>query len=194
MLCVIVERTALRKRLDHATGHLEAPVAVVDLAAFDANAAALADRAAGKPIRVASKSVRCRALLERVLTRPGWRGVMAYTLPEAIWLVRSGVTDDVLVAYPTVDRRAIGELGKDPHLAAAITLMVDHLGHVDLIDDVMAPGQRAELRLCIDLDASWRPRRAGCTSAYAARPCTRPRRPARSPRNWSPAGGSGWSD
>jgi D-serine deaminase-like pyridoxal phosphate-dependent protein len=154
---VIVERTALRKRLDHATAHLETPIAVVDLAAFDANAAALAARSAGKPIRVASKSVRCRALLERVLARPGWHGVMAYTLPEAIWLVRSGVTDDVLVAYPTVDRRAIGELGKDPDLAAAITVMVDHPGHVDLMDDVMPPDQRAELRLCIDLDASWRP-------------------------------------
>ena len=28
---------------------------------------------------------------------------MAYTLPEAIWLVRAGVTDDVLVGVP--DRR-----------------------------------------------------------------------------------------
>ena len=39
---------------------------------------------------------------------------MAYTLPEAIWLVRDGVTDDVLVAYPTVDRTAIAELAADP--------------------------------------------------------------------------------
>ena len=68
--------------------------------AFDANAAALADRAAGKPIRVASKSVRCRELLSRVLARPGWHGVMAFTLPEAIWLVRAGVSDDVLVGVP----------------------------------------------------------------------------------------------
>ena len=65
--------------------------------------------------------MRCRALLDRVLARPGWHGVMAYTLPEAIWLVRSGVTDDVLVAYPTVDRAAIAELATDAELAAAIT-------------------------------------------------------------------------
>ena len=43
---------------------------MVDLAAFDANAAALAGRAGGKPLRVASKSVRCRELLSRVLARP----------------------------------------------------------------------------------------------------------------------------
>ena len=154
---MIAERSALQKRLDRATAHLETPVAAVDLAAFDTNAAALSARSGGKPIRVASKSVRCRALLERVLARPGWHGVMAYTLPEAIWLVRSGVSDDVLVAYPSVDRSAIAELTTDPALAAAITLVVDNMSHLDLIDAVTAPEVRPQVRLCLELDASWRP-------------------------------------
>jgi D-serine deaminase-like pyridoxal phosphate-dependent protein len=154
---VIAERTATQKRLDRATAHLETPLAVVDLRAFDDNAAALTARARGKSIRVASKSVRCRALLERALARPGWHGVMAYTLPEAIWLVRSGVTDDVLVAYPSVDRTAIRTLTADPAAAAAITLMVDHPAHLDLIDAVTAPGGRPPIRICLELDASWRP-------------------------------------
>jgi D-serine deaminase-like pyridoxal phosphate-dependent protein len=178
---VIAERSALQKRLDRATAHLETPLAVVDLDAFDDNAAALTARANGKPIRVASKSVRCRALLRRVLARPGWHGVMAYTLAEAIWLVQSGVTDDVLVAYPSVDRSAVAELTADGDLAAAITLMVDSPAHLDLIDAVTAPGDRPELRICIELDASWRPgpfhvgvRRspihsAGQAGAFAAR-------------------------
>ena len=152
-----VDRTALQKRLDQATGHLDTPVAAVDLAAFDDNAAQLTARAGGKPIRVASKSVRCRTLLERVLSRPGWHGVMAYTLPEAIWLVREGLTDDVLVAYPTADRGAIRELTADPKLAAAIAIMVDHPAHLDLVDQVTSPGGRPDVRLCIDLDASWKP-------------------------------------
>ena len=147
----------LLERLDRATAHLETPIAVVDLAAFDANAAASERRAAGKPIRVASKSVRCRTLLERVLARPGWHGVMSYTLPEAIWLVRAGLTDDVLVAYPTADRSAIAELAKDADLAAAVTLMVDHPAHLDLVDQVRPPGDRPDIRLCLELDASWRP-------------------------------------
>ena len=154
---VNVERAALRDRLDRATAHLETPLAVVDLAAFDANAAALTQRAAGRPIRVASKSVRCRTLLSRVLARPGWRGVMANTLPEAIWLVREGVTDDVLVAYPTVDRQALAELSKDPALAGAISIMVDSVAHLDVVDAVLPPGQRHDVRVCLDLDASWRP-------------------------------------
>ncbi|MDG4778717.1 amino acid deaminase/aldolase [Micromonospora sp. WMMD961] len=152
-----IESDKLRERLDRATAHLDPPYAVVDLTAFDANSAALAERAAGKPVRLASKSVRSRELITRALTRPGWRGIMAFTLPEAIWLVRAGVSDDVLVAYPSADRAALTELAADPTLAAAITLMIDGTGQVDLIDAVRAPGQRAELRLCLDLDASWRP-------------------------------------
>ncbi|WP_433793086.1 amino acid deaminase/aldolase [Actinoplanes sp. CA-252034] len=154
---MLTDRISLRERLDKATGHLETPIAVIDLAAFDDNAERLAARAGDKPIRVASKSVRCRTLLERVLSRPGWHGVMAYTLPEALWLVRSGVTDDVLVAYPTVDRAGLRELTTHPELAAAITLMVDHPAHLDVVDQVAAPGARPAVRLCIDLDASWRP-------------------------------------
>jgi D-serine deaminase-like pyridoxal phosphate-dependent protein len=153
----MVDRDNLRKRLDRATGHLETPVAAVDLAAFDDNAAQLVARAGGTPLRVASKSVRCRTLLERVLAMPGWHGVMAYTLREAIWLVRSGVTDDVLVAYPTVDRTAIRELASDEKLAAAISLMVDHPAHLDVVDQVTSPGDRPDVRLCIDLDSSWKP-------------------------------------
>jgi D-serine deaminase-like pyridoxal phosphate-dependent protein len=154
---VIVDRVALQKRLDRATAHLETPTAAVDLAAFDDNAAELVRRAAGKPLRVASKSVRCRTLLERVLALPGWHGVMAYTLREAIWLVREGVTDDVLVAYPTVDRTAIRELTSDPKLTEAIAIMVDHPAHLDLVDQVTSPGKRPEVRLCLDLDSSWKP-------------------------------------
>ncbi|MDT0528123.1 amino acid deaminase/aldolase [Micromonospora sp. DSM 115977] len=152
-----IESDKLRDRLDRATAHLDPPYAVVDLAAFDGNAAALAERAAGKPVRIASKSVRARDLIGRALGRPGWRGVMAFTLPEALWLVRAGVTDDALVAYPTADRGALAALAADPVLATAVTLMIDGTDQLDLVDAVCPPGRRPELRVCLDLDASWRP-------------------------------------
>ncbi len=147
------------RRYDTATAGLQPPFAIVDLDAFDRNATALADRAAGKPVRVASKSVRCRALLRRALDQPGWRGIMAFTLPEAIWLYRGGLSDDILVAYPTVDRTALRELGSDERLAAAVTLMVDSPEHLDLVDSALPPRRRAPVRVCVDLDASWRPLR-----------------------------------
>ena len=86
-----------RDRLDRATAGLDPPFAVVDLGAFDANAADMERRAAGTPIRLASKSVRCRTLIDRALGRDGFAGIMAFTLPEALWLAGLGY-DDLLVA------------------------------------------------------------------------------------------------
>jgi D-serine deaminase-like pyridoxal phosphate-dependent protein len=144
---------SLRERYDTATARLEAPFAVVDLDAFRANAADLVRRARGKPIRVASKSVRCRDLLERVLAMDGFAGIMAFTLPEALWLARAGVGEDILVAYPTADRSALAELAADERAAAAVTVTVDCAEHLDLIEE--ATGGRP-VRVCLDMDASWR--------------------------------------
>ena len=102
-----------RHALNRATAALEPPFAVLDLDAFDRNAAELVRRASGKPIRVASKSVRCRALLERVLAREGFAGIMSFTLAESLWLARSGFRD-ILLAYPTADRAGLAELTADP--------------------------------------------------------------------------------
>jgi D-serine deaminase-like pyridoxal phosphate-dependent protein len=149
------DRDALASRLDHAVaavaprpGH---PVAVVDLDAFDANADDLARRAAGKPIRVASKSVRVPALIRRSLDHDGFRGVLAFTLKEALWLQGQGVTDDLLMAYPTVDRSALAELTCSAGALRSITLMVDDPAHLDLVDETRTSG--GPVRVAIDVDA-----------------------------------------
>ncbi|HEV2812939.1 MAG TPA: alanine racemase, partial [Solirubrobacteraceae bacterium] len=147
------------ERLRHATAHLDAPFALVDLDAFDANAADLVRRAGGKPIRVASKSVRCRSLLADVLGRPGFAGVMSFTLREALWLHGHGFRD-LLVAYPTADRAGLRELASGGGAAENITLMVDDPSQLDLVSSALAsvPGtRRAPLRVCLELDTSWRP-------------------------------------
>ncbi|MGW8729854.1 amino acid deaminase/aldolase [Streptomyces sp. NPDC055808] len=145
-------RAADRARYDRATAHLDAPVAIVDLEAFDANADDLVRRAAGKPIRVASKSVRCRALLERVLARPGFAGIMSFTLAESLWLARAGF-EDVLLAYPSADRTAFAELTSDPKLAGAVTVMVDDVAQLDLVDGARER-EDLEVRVCLELDTS----------------------------------------
>ncbi len=144
------------RRYNAATAHLEPPFAVVDLAALRANAASMARRAGGKPIRVASKSVRCREVVSRVLAMDGFRGIMAYTLPEALWLAGSAASDDILVAYPTADSGALGQLAGDPAAAAAITVMVDCPEHLDLIEKAVASvTEPAVVRVCIDIDTSY---------------------------------------
>ncbi|MBF8188282.1 amino acid deaminase/aldolase [Nonomuraea sp. K274] len=144
-----------RQRYDRATAALEPPIAVLDLAALRANAADLVRRAAGKPIRVASKSVRSRPLLERVLAMDGFHGIMAFTLPEALWLASHGFTD-ILVAYPTADRHALAALAGDEHAARHITVTVDSTAHLDVIESaVAAVHPRAEIRTCLDIDAGY---------------------------------------
>ena len=144
------------RRLDTATAHLEPPFAIVDLAAFRANAVAMTGRARGKPIRLASKSVRCRHLIGQVLQMDGYRGILAYTLPEALWLAASGTSDDIVVAYPTVDRSALAALARDPTSAAVITVIVDCPDHLDLIEKAVA-GQASPhpVRVAIDIDAGF---------------------------------------
>lgn len=149
-----------RRRLDAATAQLDAPFAAVDLDAFHANAADLVRRAGGKPIRVASKSVRCRALLSEVLALPGYHGILGYTLPEALWLASCGF-DDIVVAYPSTDRAAFAALAASQRALAAVTVMVDSADHLDLIEkavaDAAAPdGMSAPIRVCIDIDAALR--------------------------------------
>ncbi|OZE88941.1 alanine racemase [Rhodococcoides fascians] len=141
-------------RIVAATEGLESPSAAVDLTALDANAAALRARANGVPIRIASKSVRCRAVLNRVLAAQGVSGVMAYSLREAIWLARAGV-DDILMGYPTVDRAALAEVVNDRVLSGRITLMVDDVAQLDLVRDA-ARSDLLKPRVCIDVDASLR--------------------------------------
>ena len=145
------------QRLETAVGDRDAPFAVVDLDALDANAAQLVGQAGGLPVRVASKSVRCVGILLRVLGMPGWQGVLAFTPAEACHLADVGV-DDVLVAYPSADREALRAVARRAWEVRPerIVLMVDSRQGAELVS---AAGKWAGARVsvAIDLDTSWRP-------------------------------------
>lgn len=132
------------------------PALVVDLDAVNANIADLTRRAAGTPIRVASKSLRIPELIAHVLGDAAFSGVLAYTAREAIDLVRWGVTDDAVVAYPTADAAAVAEIAADPQLRAAVTLMADSAAHLEWFDRVVDKHD-GPVRICLDADASWKP-------------------------------------
>jgi D-serine deaminase-like pyridoxal phosphate-dependent protein len=152
-----MNRDRLHARYEAALEGVTPPFAFVDLDALEANAKALLAQAAGKPIRVASKSVRSAALLRQILELDaGFRGVLAFTLPEALWLAGQGF-DDVVVAYPTADRGAVADLvdlAKASPESAPIP-MVDDGAHLDLIEGV--GGRGTEVRVCLDIDAGWWP-------------------------------------
>lgn len=140
--------------LTAATAELDPPFAAVSVPALAHNAFSMLDRAGRTTIRVASKSVRVRGILDAVLALPGFRGVFAFDLAEALWLAGDGI-EDVVVGYPTVDRASIAALARDARLASRVTLMVDSVDQLDFIDAVVPPAGRERIRLCIELDASW---------------------------------------
>ncbi|ETW21712.1 alanine racemase [Mycobacterium gastri 'Wayne'] len=145
------------RRYEKAFAALDAPFAFVDLDAMWANAGQLLSRAGDKPIRVASKSLRCRPLQREILdSNARFDGLMTFTLAETLWLAGHGF-DNLLLAYPTTDRAALPKLGEltaeDPERAPIV--MVDSVEHLDLIENATTK----PVRLCLDLDAGyWRAR------------------------------------
>ncbi|WP_166986084.1 alanine racemase [Canibacter zhoujuaniae] len=142
------------------------PVALLDLAAVRCNAADLVRRAEGVPIRIASKSLRVPSIISAILALDGFSGVLAYSLGEAIELVRSGVTDDAVVGYPVLDSAQLTVLHSDPELLQKITLMVDRpeqltpiLAARTMVASGIGSDAANELpatRICLDVDCSLR--------------------------------------
>ena len=150
-----LEPAARVERYEHAFAELDPPFAFVDLDAMWSNSAAMLRRAGGKPIRIASKSLRCRPLMRTILDSDGaYQGLLCFTLPEALWLAREGF-ENLLVAYPTTNRAALRELARvtAEHPDDAPVVMVDSAEHLELIAAVVGRGQ-APLRVCLDFDAS----------------------------------------
>ncbi len=150
--------------LTAATAALDTPFGAISVPALAHNAHDMLARANGTPIRVASKSVRVRGVIDAVLALPGYHGVLAYTLAEALWLAET--IDDVVVGYPTAEAESIRALAKSAQLAKRVTLMVDSVDQLDLIDAVAPPSARETIRVCLELDASWRSKSIGFTGVY----------------------------
>jgi D-serine deaminase-like pyridoxal phosphate-dependent protein len=135
------------------------PVAFVNLNAFDENLDSMLRiiQGSGKTLRVASKSLRCVALLKRLRERGGARlkGLMCYTVEEASFLHEQGF-DDLLVAYPTVSdhdmRLLIGLTAK----GANVSLIVDCEDHLKALG-AAGRGAGVTLKAAIDVDMSLRP-------------------------------------
>ncbi len=147
---------ALHDRFEAIFEGIEAPFAFVDLDALAANGDAMLSRAAGKPIRVASKSVRCNEVLDRVDERwDGYQGLLCFTVAEALMLAGRG-RRNLVVAYPSVDRHSISRLAElarsDPE--AAPVLMVDEAAQLDLIEGCVGRGA-TPIPVAIDIDIGY---------------------------------------
>jgi D-serine deaminase-like pyridoxal phosphate-dependent protein len=129
------------------------PLAYLDLDLLDQNIRLIASRAGGKRIRLASKSIRCPAVLQRILAAdPCFQGIMGFTAREAVYLSSQGF-DDILLGYPIYQTQDIAAVAQATRTGAHITLMVDSLAHVQRIEQI-AQQHGVNLPLCLDIDMS----------------------------------------
>lgn len=146
------------ERFEAVFGGRQAPFAFLDLDAVWANAADMLRRSRGKPIRIVSRSIRSRPVLQRLLDLdPGFQGALTHSLPETLWLWERGLRD-VIVSRPTADRASLTRLARitseDPEEAPVV--MVDSTEHLDLIEEAAASFV-APIRVALDIDLSWWP-------------------------------------
>lgn len=135
------------------------PAALVDLDAFESNADWLLEtaRRGGKTLRIASKSVRCPALLKRVFERGGGtaQGLMTYTAQETVFLAAQGF-DDLLLAYPTLQRSDVDELARLSKEGKTVSATADAPEQLEALEQA-ASRAGTTLRVTVDVDVSYRP-------------------------------------
>jgi D-serine deaminase-like pyridoxal phosphate-dependent protein len=140
-------------RLRRAIAGLPLPVAIVDLDILEANAHAMLARANPLPIRLGSKSIRCVEIMRHAQRlSPRFQGLLCYSAREAAWLAQKGF-DDLLIAYPTVDRSDLDAVAQTLKKGVRVTLMVDDAAQLGSIV-AAARARGAVFRLAIDLDLS----------------------------------------
>lgn len=129
------------------------PFAFVDLDTLEANAKALLVRAKDKKIRLATKSIRCRAILDAIIQiNPQFQGLMTYHAQEAAWLAQNG-WDDILMGYPVWQRQDVEAIATQVKNGKTIVCMVDSVVHVAHLNQIAAELQ-VVLPLCLDVDMS----------------------------------------
>ena len=114
----------------------KAPFAFVDMNALDENIETINRRAKGRNIRIATKSVRCRYLLQYIEEKLAHDfGFMAFTSEEALWLAQSGFKN-ILIGYPMMDEKHIGEILSNTAYSQEITFMVDAYAHIEFLNKI----------------------------------------------------------
>ncbi len=129
------------------------PLAYVDLDLMHQNMDVLLERALKKNVRIASKSIRCKRVMERILeVNDQFKGIMCFTADEAVYLSENKF-DDIILAYPAVHAPDILAIAQKVKKGAKIYLMVDRIEHIQIIEKALADAE-VKIPVCIDIDMS----------------------------------------
>jgi D-serine deaminase-like pyridoxal phosphate-dependent protein len=107
-----------------------------------------------KTVRIASKSIRSVEVLKLILEsdKKLFKGIMCYSIAEAVFLSQKGF-DDLLVAYPGMQKKMIEDVCIELQKGKKIVLMTDSKEHIDAISSV-AKNHKIAVPICIDIDMS----------------------------------------
>jgi D-serine deaminase-like pyridoxal phosphate-dependent protein len=129
------------------------PFAFVDLDMLAINMRQILRRAAGRRIRIASKSIRCVGIIAKILdASPAFAGIMCFTAPEAVWLSRQGF-DDLLLGYPCWRPDHVRAMCDEIARGKTLVAMIDSLEHIRHLA-ALAAERGVVLPVCLDIDMS----------------------------------------
>ncbi|MBT9559174.1 MAG: alanine racemase [Myxococcales bacterium] len=134
------------------------PAAVLDLDALEHNArVVLGALRPGQRLRIASKSIRVPAVLERLhaLGRGQFVGLMTWSAFETRALAERGF-DDLLLAYPIARPNEAAVLADLAAAGTTVAVVVDSVDQARLLG-VAAAAKDTHVRVCLDVDVSLRP-------------------------------------
>lgn len=136
-----------------ALADVKKPCAFIDVEALYDNMKAITNKARGKNIRIASKSIRSVAVLRDILSySPTFQGVMCFTGEEALYLHDQGI-DDLLIAYPIWEESILRSICSRVSSGALITVMVDSVAHLNRLEKI-AREEGGHFLVCLDIDLS----------------------------------------
>jgi D-serine deaminase-like pyridoxal phosphate-dependent protein len=140
----------MKKTPYHAALINSRPTLFIDLDALKQNIQWVTKEAKNKRIRIATKSLRSRKLIQLIqLSSDIFQGLMTFSLEEALWLREQGF-DDILMGYPTTDERELRQLARNP---SGIVLMVDRAEHLLLLERI-GKETSCTFSICVDVDLS----------------------------------------
>lgn len=129
------------------------PYAVLDLELFWQNVNHNIQRSGTKKIRIASKSIRSKYIMNMILeNHHQFDGIMTYHGNEMAHLAQNGF-DNLLMGYPIADAKIIENIAYAIQKGSYCCLMVDAIEHLQLIEKI---GHKTNtiIPICIDLDLS----------------------------------------
>jgi len=129
------------------------PFAFVDLDLLEENAQQIRLQSNGKPIRIASKSIRSVAILQHLLQWDEcFTGIKCYSGPEVLHLCAHGL-DELLLGYPLWEKSWLAAIADEVKKGRRITLMLDSPSHVEHVEQI-AREAGVRLPVCMDVDMS----------------------------------------